>query len=117
MPMENRAVQFAPFAALTGHDEAINETARFTDSKIDLSDAEKTRLSKRLVHALEAHSTVTVTYYVPDAHKTGGKYVTASGIIKKVDEYEGCLIFTDRRNIRLADILSIDGDAFNDYEE
>lgn len=117
MPMENRAAQFAPFAALSGHDEAINETARHTLSRIELSETDNTRLAMRLAHALTAQSPVTVTYFVPDDHKEGGNYATTSGIIKKIDEYECRIIFTDKRSIRLADILSLDGDIFNDLED
>ncbi|WP_290433001.1 hypothetical protein [Muribaculum intestinale] len=117
MSMENRAAQFAPFAALTGHDDAIQETARHTTSKETLTDVEQNRLSNRLVYALELQASVTVTYFIPDDRKEGGKYVTAGGIIKKVDEYEGCIVFTDRRSIRLADIVALDGDIFNDFDD
>ncbi|WP_285827801.1 YolD-like family protein [Bacteroides acidifaciens] len=117
MSMENRAAQFAPFAALSGHNEAINETARQTSSKIELSEGELATLTKRLEYAIQLQSSVTVTYFQPDSHKEGGKYVTADGIIKKIDEYEGCIIFTDKLSIRLADVLSIDGDIFNDFDD
>ena len=117
MSMESRAAQFAPFAALTGHDGANNETARLTTSKETLSEVEQNRLSKRLAYAIELQASVTVTYFVPDDRKEGGKYVTSGGIIKKVDEYEGCIVFTDRRSIRLADIIAMDGDVFNDLED
>ena len=109
MPMESRAAQFAPFAALTGHDEAINETARLTASR-------KT-LSKRLACALELQSVVTLTHFIPDDLREGGQYVTASGIMKKVDEYEGRIILRDGRSIRLADVFSIEGGIFNDFDD
>ena len=112
----NRAAQFAPFAALTGHGEAINETARLTSTKLELSDSELVRLNKRLDYAIQLQSSVSVTYFMPDYHKEGGKYVTASGIIKKIDEYEGSVIFTDKTSIRLAAIISIDGEIFNDFD-
>lgn len=117
MSMKNRAAQFAPFAALTGHDEAVNETARLTTSKETLSEVEQNRLSKRLAYAIELQSPVTVTYFVPDDRKEGGKYVTASGIIKTVDEYDGCIVFTDKRSVRLADIIALDGEIFNDFDD
>lgn len=117
MSMENRAAQFAPFAALTGHDAAVNETARLTTAKETLSEVEQNRLSKRLAYAIELQSSVTVRYFVPDNRKEGGKYVTASGIVKKVDEYDGCIVFTDKRSIRLADIIALDGDIFNDFDD
>ena len=115
MSMENRAAQFAPFAALTGHDAAIAETARQTSSKIELSEGELANLTKRLDYAIQLQSPVTVTYFQPDSHKEGGQYVTTNGIIKKIDEYEGRIIFGNKLSIRLADVLSIDGNIFNNF--
>ena len=117
MPMESRAAQFAPFAALSGHDEAINETARLTASRKTLSEFEQDRLSKRLACALELQSVVTLTHFIPDDLREGGQYVTASGIMKKVDEYEGRIILRDGRSIRLADVFSIEGGIFNDFDD
>lgn len=117
MSMENRAAQFAPFAALTGHDAAIAETARLTASRLELSQEMLGNLSRRLAYALECQSSVTVTYFEPDAYKEGGRYVTASGIIKRIDEADGTIVFTDKRRVRLAAIYSLDGDIFNDLEE
>ena len=108
MSMENRAAQFAPFAALSGHDDAISETARLTTSRIELSEDEARALNDKLKFAIEHRTSVTVTYFVHDLHKEGGKYVTATGIIKKIDEYDGNIIFTDKRTLLLADIISID---------
>ena len=117
MSMMNRAAQFAPFAALSGHDSAINETSRLTSSMSELSDDEVVRLNKRLYHAIQLRIAVTVTYFVRDDRKSGGKYMTAKGIIKKIDEYEESIIFTDNLSIPLADVLSIDGDIFNDFDD
>lgn len=117
MSMMNRAAQFAPFAALSGHDSAINETSRLTSSMSELSDDEVVRLNKRLYHAIQLRTAVTVTYFVRDDRKSGGKYMTAKGIIKKIDEYEESIIFTDKLSIPLADMLSIDGDIFNDFDD
>lgn len=117
MPPANRAAQFAPFAALTGHDEAISETARLTSPRLELSEVEQAYLSKRLKCALDVQSYVTVTYFESDTRKDGGKLVTVGGIIKKIDECAGCIVFTDKRNIPLACIYSIDGNIFNDFED
>lgn len=117
MSMMNRAAQFAPFAALSGHDSAINETSRLTSSMSELSDDEVVRLNKRLYHAIQLRTAVTVTYFLRDDRKSGGKYMTAKGIIKKIDEYEESIIFTDNLSIPLADVLSIDGDIFNDFDD
>lgn len=114
--MENRAAQFAPFAALTGHDDAISETSRLTSSRIELSEDEQVSLTKRLEHAIKLQSSVNITYFRPDTLKEGGEYITLNGIIKKVDEYESCIILSDKRKILLADILSLEGDIYNDFD-
>lgn len=91
MPMENRAAQFAPFAALTGHEEAIAETARITDFFKELSDSEKELLSRRLNYAIKKHSLVEITYFIPDKSKSGGSYTKIIGRIKKREEYDNTL--------------------------
>ena len=85
MSMENRAAQFAPFAALTGHDAAIAETARLTSEKPELSLEELDRLSRRLAYAVEKDATVTITFFQPDAFKNGGRYRQVSGKVMKTD--------------------------------
>ena len=117
MSMESRAAQFAPFAALSGHDEAVNETARLTFSRMDLSQEMLSSLSRRLAYALEQGTPVTVTYFRPDAYKEGGEYMMASGVIKTVEDVDGTVVFSDKRTIRLDDIYWLDGDIFNDFDE
>lgn len=117
MSPENRAAQFAPFSALTGHDAAINETARLTTEKIELSPDEQRVLSERMKVALarlEEQSLLTFTAFQADALKSGGSYVSVNGIIKKYDEYEKSVILTNNKIVRIADIISIDGEIFND---
>lgn len=85
MPMLDRAAQFSPFAALTGYDDAIHETARLTNNKVDLSEEEKETLDRKqqiLSEKLSNHPALTITYFVPDAKKSGGAYVTISGNLK-----------------------------------
>lgn len=108
MSMSNRAAQFAPFSALTGHNDAIAETARLTSEKIELTNEEKDRLSRRLVYALDHKMPVDITYFRPDQFKTGGAYVTVSGYIKKIDETEGLITLIDGLSISVHSVLLIE---------
>ena len=110
MPLMDRAAQFAPFAALTGHEAAIKETARLTEEEIELNEDSKALLDLRLQELLEhlaEQPTVTVTYFCPDERKAGGTYRTVTGKVKKVDEYAGELVFTDGRRIGLGTIIEL----------
>ena len=98
MPMINRAAQFAPFAALTGHDEAIAETARQTAPKRTLSSDEQEILSRRLAYAIDHISerpNFTFTYFIPDIQKEGGRYVSTSGILRAYDDFEKKIALED----------------------
>lgn len=108
MSLANRAAQFAPFSALTGYDDAIAETARLTSEKIELTEAEKDRLSRRLVYAFDHKLPVDITYFRPDQFKSGGAYVTVSGYIKKIDETEGAITFIDGLTISVHSVLLIE---------
>ena len=111
MPMIDRAAQFSPFAALTGYDAAIAETARLTDTKRELSEEQKELISKQL-HSLQSRLKtdpgVTVTYFVPDSRKAGGAYRTISGNAKKVDKYSGILEMSNGIAISFDDILMLE---------
>ena len=111
MPMIDRAAQFSPFAALTGYDAAIVETARLTDTKRELSEEQKEVISKQL-HLLKSRlktdPTVTITYFVPDSRKAGGTYRSVTGAAKKVDEYLGILEMSNGITIPFDDILSLE---------
>ena len=113
MPMINRAAQFAPFAALTGHDEAIAETARQTAPKRILSSDEQEILSKRLAYAAISHigerPNLTFTYFIPDMLKDGGKYVKITGVIRKYDELGRTVILETNEILLIDNILSISG--------
>ena len=120
MPLEDRAAQFAPFAALTGHEAAIKETARLTDEKENLSDEVIAVLNDKLniiAENLGTDQTVDITYFVPDEKKTGGAYVTYSGIVIKIDLYEHILIMTDKTVIPIGQISEIEGELFGDIYE
>ena len=116
MAMIDRAAQFAPFAALTGYDDAICETGRLTGTKLDLSDETKERIDIKinyLIDNMEENPKVTITYFVPDKKKAGGEYVTITDTIKKIDQYEHFLIMESGVKISLFEILSIESEIFN----
>lgn len=104
-----RAAQFAPFAALHGHDEAIAETARLTDGLIELTPDEQASLSRRLIYATERHCRVTILHFVPDPMKEGGCYRRSSGVIKRMDECERAILLTDGTSIPLHLVADITG--------
>ena len=119
MPMSDRAAQFAPFAALTGYDAAIKETGRLTDEKIELDEEALTALDMKyqlLMDALDDAPEVTITYFQPDERKAGGKYVSAVGAVKKIDDFERRITMRDGTRIPMDDILSIDGELFSSLE-
>ena len=98
MPMMNRAAQFAPFAALTGYEEVIQETGRLTDEFIELNDDDKERLNQKIAELMEKteeHLVVSLTYFKPDSRKTGGSYSTVSGRLKSVDEIQQIMFLED----------------------
>jgi len=115
MSMLDRAAQFSPFAALTGHDAAIAETARLTDSLFAQEDAGKEVLNEKL-NLLSQHikerPLVKLTYFLPDERKEGGAYLTISTTVKKVDDHRGCLLLPDYSNIPFAHIVELECDIF-----
>ena len=116
MPIATRAASFSPFASLTGYDEAVKETARLTSERIEIDEGTKEVLNDKLRIAVEkadGEPEVAITYFVPDSKKSGGAYVTAKGVIKRIDEYERLVIFTDKSTIPIDDIYAIEGDIYN----
>ena len=110
-----RAAQFSPFAALTGYDDAVKETARLTDAKQELDEDEKACISERLnilQEHIAAHPTVTITYFQPDKKKDGGAYVSTTAPVKKIDQIENIIKMMNGELIPLSDILSVEGDLF-----
>lgn len=99
MSMANRAAQFAPFAALSGHDDAIAETMRQTESFKELTDDEKFNLTRKLLYALENGSKIKISYFIPDETKSGGSYTRIIGRIKKWNEYDKSIILNDNNEI------------------
>lgn len=110
MPMLDRAAQFQPFRALTGYEDAVRETARLTDQRVELTDEEKARLDailQTLADSIGSHPQVILTYFQPDKKKAGGAYATATGQLKKIDDIEGVLILMGGGHIVIEDILDI----------
>lgn len=110
----NRAAQFSPFTALTGYEDAVSETARLTDTKIELTEesrAELDRKQQKLAEMLHEHPTVTVTYFLPDSKKCGGSYQTVTAPLRGVDSVERLLRLGNGNSISLDDILDLQSDV------
>lgn len=110
MTIENRAAQFAPFAALVGHDEAVKETARLTTNKKDIDNDLKIILDKKLQIINENITNTpeaTITYFVPDEKKEGGQYLTITEKVKKIDTYKQVIILENKEQININDIIEI----------
>ena len=110
MSMWNRAAQFAPFAALTGYDAAIQESNRVTEDWINLEESGNEELNRKMeliLSKLSEQPHVTIEYFVPDEHKEGGSYQSYTGNVKRIDEYEQTMVFTDGKKIQLKMIVNI----------
>ena len=119
MSIANRAAQFAPFAALTGHKEAIQETERMTDKKIILDEYQKEILNQKLqdiLQTIRVHPQVILTYFKADDKKQGGSYVREVMTLKRFEEYDHTLIFSDKSKIPIEDIYQIDRYTESSYE-
>ena len=111
----DRAAQFSPFAALTGYDAAVKETARLTDERVELDEYMRDALSDRLqiiADRLKECPEIEITYFQPDVKKNGGAYVTAISAVKKIDEYKRIVVMTDGTAIPIDEIISLDGQIF-----
>lgn len=122
MSLYDRAAQFSPFAALTGHGEAIRETARLTQSRVELSEDGRRVLDEKLGLLVEwlgkgMLPVVRITYFQPDEKKVGGEYVTVEGMVRKVREYEKRIALGDGREIPMEEIIEIDWDEYGEWED
>lgn len=111
MSMSDRAAQFSPFAALVGYDAAVDETARLTDSRAELSEDEIEALNEglnRLLDMLGEQPVVRVTYFIPDERKSGGRYADKVGTVRIYDSYFNELVFTDDVRIAVADMYAVE---------
>ena len=115
MSLYDRAAQFSPFAALTGHDAAIKETARLTEQKIEQSEDMISLLNEKLQMVADNLGTeVTITYFVPDERKSGGAYVSHTGTVRRIDDYEHTLVMTDKSVIPIEQISEIESELFGE---
>lgn len=110
MPLRDRAAQFAPFAALTGYEAAVGETARLTTERRELDAQEAAELNRRLTDLaarLKDRPEVTIEYFVPDNRKAGGAYVTVAGRVRNISVSERLLVMEDGAAIPMEDVASV----------
>ena len=110
MPREKRAAQFGPFAALTGHEEAIKETARLTERKVELDESMKAILDEKLKiikRDLVNKPYVEITFFKPDKRKDGGFYHSIKGRVKKIDQHNRSILMEDKKSIEIDEIIEI----------
>ncbi len=110
MSILERAAQFAPFAALNGHDDEINETARHTEARAWYNENKAEEFDRKLNYLLQnidKHPALSLIYFLPDTRKAGGAYLHHSGELKKIDEYERMLVFTDKTKVAIDMICEI----------
>lgn len=118
MSIMDRAAQFSPFAALTGYDAAIKETGRLTDEKIELSEDAKSVLDRKqshLINMMASQPEITITYFLKDERKPGGKYLTITGVLKGTDTHKRLMILSSGQKIPLDDILDIKSDMLCNF--
>lgn len=111
MSASDRAAQFAPFSALTGYGDTVNEVKRLTHERIELDEYEKELIDRKLQYLFDnvkAMPKVKITYFIHDSKKSGGEYVTAEGRVEKIDDYERMVILSDERTINIDEIFSLE---------
>ena len=115
MSRADRAAQFSPFAALTGYDAAVRESARVTERRIELDEGVKAELNARLNCILEhlpEHPQVSITYFVPDEKKSGGVYRTVTGAVRKLDGFAKTLTLADGTVVSMEEMVHVEGNLF-----
>ena len=113
--MMDRAARFAPFAAITGYEEMVLEEARVTEERVDLDEGAFSLLNEKLnmiQEFLDEEPEVTITYFEPDKRKSGGAYVSVTGTVKRIDEYEHLVIMDDGKKIRIGEIYNLHSELF-----
>ena len=120
MSQRDRAARFSPFAALTGYDSEIKETARLTDEKLELDDYAISRIDsclQILIDNVQERPTISITFFKADERKSGGTYVTVSGDFRRIDESNRTVVLTDGTTIPIEDIYAIEGNIFRLLDE
>lgn len=118
MPRTDRAVQFAPFAALNGYDEAVREAERLTENRIELADDEKALLDVKIHRAFQNRLSVCITYFKPDGKKTGGAYAQARGRIKVIDRIKHSIVMENQTVVPVKEIMAIEVEKITlDFEK
>lgn len=110
MSLHSRAAQFAPFSALTGLEDKVYETARYTETRHELTEDEKIILDMNMQNIMEninSHPLVTIIYFVPDNKKKGGSYRKISGKIRRIETAEDIIIFENDIKIKISQIMII----------
>ena len=108
MSMSDRAAQFAPFAALTGHKEAILEQQRTTQTKRILSNEEKLEINEKIIELMNLKSKCRIIYFEKDKTKSGGKYIQDVLSFRRLDELNKVLYFKENIQIQIDDIVDIE---------
>ena len=117
--MLERAARFAPFAAITGYEEMVLEEARVTEERIELDDGTLAMLNEKLniIHdSLDSEPVIQITYFEPDKKKSGGAYISVTGMVKRIDEYERLVIMSDGKKIRIDEIFGLESRLFDGGE-
>lgn len=111
MSIANRAAQFAPFAALTGYNDAVNEVGRITNEQIMLSEDEREIINekiRKIKENIKNKPTIKITYFIADLFKDGGSYVTIKEIVRRIDEGRQLIILNNKKEIKMRDIIEIE---------
>lgn len=114
--MLERAARFAPFAAITGYEEMVLEEARVTEERVELDEGTLAILNEKLniIHeSLDSEPIIKITYFEPDKKKSGGAYVSVTGTVKRIDEYERIVIMSDRKKIPIDEIFGLESKLFD----
>ncbi len=116
MSLEQRSAQFAPFAALTGYEGQVKETARLTNKKIEIDEELKLLLNFKLQliqEKIKEQPEITVTYFIPDDRKEGGRYETVTNLVKKIDMNKNEIILIDETTIIVDEIIDIQSESIS----